>query len=322
MDRSLTGVLSLSVAFALAGCSGSQPPIATPGAMPQSHADAWRPGTGSWALPEASGDDLVYVTSLGKSVLMYSYPEGQLVGSITGLTGIYGECADNSGNIFVISQTTLYEYAHGGTTPIAEISIPASAVSCAIDATSGNVAIVTDNALYVYPGQQGPPSEYLDDSFENMASATYDDSGNLFLSGTSDPSRGFLLAELPTGAGALKTITTPISNSFGTAAVQWDGQYLAVATRPRDKGNGHLYQLGVSGSSAYIIHSYKLKHGKIGTFITIAFSLQGDVMALPIAPHTLGFWKYPQAGSPQQTIKVGIRNRYLNAPVFSTAPSH
>jgi hypothetical protein len=249
---------------------------------------------------------------------MYSYPQGQLVGSITGLTGAYGECADTSGNVFVISQTTLYEYAHGGTTPIASISIPASAVSCAVDPSSGDVAVVTDNALYVYPGQQGPPSQYLDDSFEDMASATYDSNGNLFLVGI-NASRSFLLAELPHGGGSLNTISTPISNPFGAAAVQWDGQYLAVATRPRGKGNGRLYQLEAAGSAAHIIRSSKLKHGKIGAFITVAFSLQGDVMVLPIAPHTLGFWKYRQAGSPQQTIKVGDRNQHLNAPVFSAA---
>jgi len=236
------------------------------------------------------------------------------------LTGVYGECADTSGDVFVISQTTLYEYAHGGTKPIASISIPASAVNCAVDPSSGDVAVVTDNALYVYPAQQGPPSQYLDGSFENMASATYDSNGDLFLVGI-NASRSFLLAELPDGGGSLTTISTPISNPFGTAAVQWDGQYLAVATRPRNKGNGRLYQLEASGSAAHIIHSSKLKHGKIGTFITIAFSLQRDVMVLPIAPHTLGFWKYPQSGSPQQTIKVGNRNQYLNAPVFSAAPS-
>jgi hypothetical protein len=44
----------------LAGCGGSQLPIAAPGAMPQSRAIAARADrSGSWMLPEAKGENLL-----------------------------------------------------------------------------------------------------------------------------------------------------------------------------------------------------------------------------------------------------------------------
>jgi hypothetical protein len=75
---------SISAAALLAGCGGSQPPIGSPGAMPQSpaiatHADR----SGSWMLPEARRDDLLYVDAGdGVGTYVFSYPEGKRVGEI------------------------------------------------------------------------------------------------------------------------------------------------------------------------------------------------------------------------------------------------
>jgi hypothetical protein len=51
---------SCAAAAILAGCGGSQPPIATPGAMPLSRAIATHADrAGSWMLPEAKSKDLL-----------------------------------------------------------------------------------------------------------------------------------------------------------------------------------------------------------------------------------------------------------------------
>ena len=69
----------------LAGCGGSQPPIGAPGAMPQSSAlqsqSAQRDRSGSWMLPEATSEDLLYVSDgFYGDVFVYSYRKHNYVG--------------------------------------------------------------------------------------------------------------------------------------------------------------------------------------------------------------------------------------------------
>jgi hypothetical protein len=64
--------LTISAAALFAGCGGSQPPIGALGAMPQSRAIATHADRGgSWMLPEAKSEDLLYVTGDGES---YVFP--------------------------------------------------------------------------------------------------------------------------------------------------------------------------------------------------------------------------------------------------------
>ena len=74
-------VLGVCAAVAmLAGCGGSQPPIGTPGAMPQTSALATHADRGtSWMLPDAKSKDLLYVGDI-YDVTVYSYPQGKLEG--------------------------------------------------------------------------------------------------------------------------------------------------------------------------------------------------------------------------------------------------
>ena len=71
----------------LAASGGSQPPIGALGAMPQSHAAATATHAkraGSWMLPEAKGDDLLYAAQWDGAVLVFSYPALKGVGELTG----------------------------------------------------------------------------------------------------------------------------------------------------------------------------------------------------------------------------------------------
>jgi hypothetical protein len=136
-------VLNCCVAAAiLAGCGGSQPPIGASGAMPQgsaiaAHADRSK----SWMLSEAKTDDLLYVTDAGKSnVLVFSYPQGKLVGTLAGsFSNPAGECVDAKGNVWITNPNYagsgfIVEYAHGDSTSITTLQEPgASPVGCSID---------------------------------------------------------------------------------------------------------------------------------------------------------------------------------------------
>jgi hypothetical protein len=79
---------TLGIAAAtFAGCGASQPPIGAPGAIPQQSAIAAHAERGkSWMLPEAKTEDLLYVSSNDQgAVYVYTYPEGKIVGTLSGL---------------------------------------------------------------------------------------------------------------------------------------------------------------------------------------------------------------------------------------------
>jgi len=86
--------------------------------MPQSATAAGDATRGrSWMLPEAKGDDLLYLVSNGdNATYVYSYPTAKLVGTLVG-GGQYA-CADKAGDVFIASEAGLTEYLHGGTKPI------------------------------------------------------------------------------------------------------------------------------------------------------------------------------------------------------------
>ena len=143
-------LLSCAGVAMLAGCGGSQPSIGAPGAMAQTSASAAQvERRGSWMLPEASGEDLLYVTDEdANSVFVYSYPSGQSVGTLT-FSHPVGECVNTSGDVFIAdAQSSVAEYAHGGTTQIGSLQLPDKyyppphAYNCAVDPRTGHVAVL------------------------------------------------------------------------------------------------------------------------------------------------------------------------------------
>jgi len=94
---------SCVVAAMLAGCGEPQPPIGAPGAVPQSRVVATHAAHGtSWMLPEAKGEDRLYVGSaIGAYVL--SYPGGQPQGQIDSVSEAVRLCSDWVGNGYILS---------------------------------------------------------------------------------------------------------------------------------------------------------------------------------------------------------------------------
>src|SRR5580700_9024350 len=124
----------------LAGCGGSQPLVGTPGAMPQTSAIATHAERGgSWMSPEATHDDLLYV-SLGATVNVYSWRTFQQVGTLTGFAVAEGMCVDKAQDIYIVDYQghSVKEFSHGGMTPIRGLGVPGGwPDACAIDPTTG-----------------------------------------------------------------------------------------------------------------------------------------------------------------------------------------
>ena len=175
--------LSTSAAAALlAGCGGTQP-ISPVGAA---QFTVGRRASGS-------ASELIYVVTK-PGVIMVSYPKGSIVGSIPWYSSPSYICSDpTNGNVLIPEGNTIYEYAHGATSPSGSVAMPAGyqeSQGCAVDPTTGNLAVSvygssskgSISAVAIYPPGQATPTVYSDKTVNFFSHPAYDYSGNLFVS--------------------------------------------------------------------------------------------------------------------------------------------
>jgi len=313
----------------LAGCGGSQSPIGVPGAMAQSRAIAQHAARGkSWMLPEANGEDLIYAPGgCGGETCVLSYPKGKVVGVISWvgspITGS-GACSDPSGNVFISNNNEMAEYAHGGTTPIATLSLPGNnAFGCSIDPATGNLAVVFSSRngdLAIFPHAQGTPITYS--SHLESFYCGYDNAGNLYVNGYSNGVRGF--SEMTSGSGTFNKLS--IDDSVGTPGqVQWDGSY--ITWQSIEENHPKISRLSISGSTATVVSTTTLSG--IGRRAMPTWIYGGKVV-VPYSDHGafatfIGIWPYPAGGAPTKRIRklkgYPKNQRSFLAATISVAPS-
>jgi hypothetical protein len=255
-------VLALSMTAALlTACGGSQSPLGLSGSQ-QNAMGTQR--NRAWMSPAAkTSKELLYVSSFNNGdINVYSYPKGTLVGQLTGFNGPVGMCVDANGDIFVPERFSgsVYEYAHGGTTPIATLDDGNESGTCSIDPTTGNLAvgdITSGFTVFPYSGSGafGSPEFYSNPggvSWNSINNVGYDDKGNLFFSGSAASIQ--TEGELPKGSsdGELLTISGLTIESNGE--VQWDGKYITFT----DRDTANTYEVAVSGSTGKVVSELQL----------------------------------------------------------------
>jgi hypothetical protein len=302
----------------MAGCGGSQPPIGAPGAMPQTSTIAAHAERGkSWMLSDTSNEDLLYASGRqlpGYGVEVLSYPKGSVVGQLT-FDGIpYGLCSDRSGDVFIPVSSSqyntnyIYEYAHGGTQPIATLADSGVPFGCTVDPTTGNLAVTNAFALgmgyppgnvAIYAGAQGIPTYYSDWEITIYGLCAYDDAGNLFVTSQRP---GQPIGELPEGSGSFENLNTNVGTYPGS--LQWNDGHLVVAAYDGYEGIQNVYQLKISGTDGTVVGKTTLQdwgrkyNGKY--LIFAQFWVEGTSIIGPsfLGSHGLrpSFWHYPKGG--------------------------
>jgi hypothetical protein len=302
----------------LASCGGSQPPIGATGAMPQSSAIAAHADRGeSWMLPEAGTEDLLYVAGgNGDDVPVYSYPKGQLLGTLTGFNLPEGACVDKTGDVFIADYVNqrIVEYKHGAKNPKQILAEPGEwPTGCAIDPTTGNLAVTNHQSpiygtgdVVIYAHAQGSPKSYTDPKIYYYYWCGYDSKGNLFVDGQAYNPSPFRFAELPKGSSTFTDITLPLK-MYWPGGVQWDGKYVAVGDQAyNSQPTGIIRQLKVTGSRATLEGTTVLN----GSQYVQQFWIQGGVVIAGNSGgsnyNELHFYNYPAGGDPTKTITKGI----------------
>ena len=327
--------LSIGAIALLAACGGSQPPVGSPGAMPQSRAIATQTErSGSWMLPEAKGDKLLYASDIRHNVVVaYTYPEGKQVGKLSGFPASPGGlCTDSLGNVFVTTQgngqsfssSYVYEYAHGGSAPISMLNDPGFAKGCAIDPVTGDLAVTNNYAgtgdpngnVAIYQSASGSPITYSDPNGGVLVWCTYDENGNLFANGN-------VLDELVAGSNGLNQVK--IRGIGDTGSIQWNrGRLIIAAEGPG--GPETLYKVKVERGVGKIEGTITLSsirdkraNGQVQYWIEGARVIGpgladgGNIL--------LQVWKFPQGGFPVRTIHPHNLIRTFQGVTVSVAPS-
>lgn len=315
--------LCVSLAAALlTGCGGFEGPVGPPGPMPQvlgsAAAGVGTDRGGSWMLPGAQTQDLLYVTDYS-SVTVYTYPQGKHMGTLTGFGSAVGECVDNRGDVFVTNQlpARIYEFAHGGTKRFATLKTHVGPVGCAIDPVTGDLAVAGFSGVPPGPGidifkrAKGKAIFYKAPLFYFTQFCGYDNKGDLFVDGPRDQDGDPALAELPKGSRSLVSIRLN-ATIYASGGVQWHNKYLAVGAHVPPRGSQStpvIYQFAISGTQGR----------KVGTTIlggpgynTFQFFISKGTVIVPnwyytsIEKYDVLFYKYPAGGSPTMILSKDI----------------
>jgi hypothetical protein len=290
----------------------------------------------SWIRPDAGKQWLIYASDADTGTVdIYNYrvKTGKLYGQITGFTFPYGQCVDPSGNVYIVDFSTalVWEFGHGGTTPIAVASDNYGApIGCAVDPTTGNVAVANftgsgGGGIDVFSGGLGgTQTSFTDSTLPYMWPPGYDSNGNLYVAGENASFTSPGLAELPHGGNSF-TALSGLSIGY-PASIQWDGSYLEVTDQKYQGGNTDaLYRVTVSGSAVSLVRTTHLTDtclsgtnyvSAIQPFIGGSNRRNNAVVAGNLyCQSVFDFWNYTNGGNPKRTLRSGI------APVASWGQS-
>ena len=238
---------------------------------------------------------MIYVSSYGSDVYVFT-TDGQLVQTLSGFYGIGDICSDSKGDVWVTDQVgatgTLYEYAHGGTSPIATLYDEySSPQACAVDPVSGDLAVAHfSNSVAIFKNAQGSAKNYSTGNNSDFNSISYDSRGNLYVAGYIG---GYKLAVswMPRRSSSFTDLTL-FPKIFPHEGLQWDGTHLAIATNSK-------------------ISQYRIRHkeGKrvgsasLGTCCLGHFAIAGSLLVTTDAGYDhVQLFKYPEGGNPTLTI--------------------
>ena len=216
----------------------------------------------------------------------------------------------------------IYEYAHGGSQPIAQLSEGKDAfpLGCSVDPVTGNLAVTNKLgggfavSVAIFAKASGSPTYFCTDKIFDLwpGFCGYDNAGNLYVDGQTfaNPSK---FAVLRKGAHALKEVT--VKQSFARAAqIQWDGAHITVEDAGR---NPKIFALKITGVTATVVGTTVLGEARVAGQSWIA----GQAVVVPFARTTssvskVGIWNLPAGGNPASFRKVGRR---LTAVTVSSA---
>jgi hypothetical protein len=326
----LAHLFAWTVAVTLVACTHSVPNALNNLAMGTFFRPIHIPETGmdSMAAGARRAKILLYVSDFGtKSVYVYNYKTGELLGQLTGFAAPSGQCVDAKGDLWVTDfggGAPVVEYQHGGAKPIRSLRTNGYTSGCSV-APNGDLAVGNSYSVNQYKigdveiwkRASGSPKTYRNTQCPVPSPPGYDDEGNLYVESSSPVGGHANVCELRANGRKLKSIS--VNEQIGGAgSVQWDGKYLT------------LTDTGYNGLSATAIYQVREVSGNLVVVGTTVLSDPCDSgftsvhqpfivgIANPPVNHTQGvavvgsnalcrgdvaFWPYTSGGNPTRTLR-------------------
>jgi len=305
MRSSLSALFAMPVMLAFVGCAipGGNSGYGTAPGDVQGFGAARQT---SWVLPGAAKQDLLYVADYAvNTVYVLNFPQGALVGELSGFDGPWAVCTDPGGNVWISNfvKQTLVKYEHGGSEPVKTLKDSrAYPVACSVDATTDRLAVANRYTNSTHPGNvvifnlaKDTATTYTSSNLYYYDAVGYDSSGNLFADGAAE-NGSFGFAELPAGATKFKPVSLDVQPTI-PVGIQWLGTSLALgAAGVNRKHDSTVLQVEVSNGHGTVSHTTSLAGYNVS-----AFFVEGSILVASEDPY-VEFFNYPAGGKATVTL--------------------
>ncbi|HEY1682807.1 MAG TPA: hypothetical protein VGF98_14270 [Candidatus Tumulicola sp.] len=270
----------------------------------------------------AASKTLLYISDVGTgTVQVFTYPKGTNVGTITGFGYPQGVCSDSSGNVYVADagSSQVFEYAHGGTAPIAVLPDPGEfPASCAVDPSTGNLAVSNllsstqfeIGSIAIYPAGSTTPTIYTDPDYAREYFLAYDNASNLYVDGVDSRTAAFRYAEMAPN-GTFTEIPIKGAKLTFPGGVQVVGKNVAVGDQDGALwGTPDVYTVSSSGKVVARSTLATSNGGRVGDLIEFTLTPANSPKQI-IAPDGIGAAAYVNAwpkGTYGSSISGGLVN--------------
>ena len=189
----------------------------------------------------------------------------------------------------------MFEYVHGGTSPIRTFVDTESPLACAVDEHSGNLAVANNTgSVSIYRRARGKPTVYS--APWPVWFVGYDNVGNLFAEGFQFD---VVIAELLAGSAEFTAFNLDVKIKMPAAGVQWFQDRLTV-------GRQNPYQYGCCGKiNRFTIDG--LSGEKVGTTKTrqmLDYFIDGTTVVASSGYNRVEIFGYPHAASYYKVINT------------------
>jgi hypothetical protein len=289
----------------------------------------------SWMLPQAkSVKELLYVSyspSGSGTVDVFDYRRQTLVGRLAGFAIPSGQCVDKKGDVWITDASgPVVEYAHGGLTPLKELSPGGSSAGCSV-APNGDLAVSNNEAntysdlgnVEIWKHAAGTPVIYQSNTCNAPLSPGYDIHGNLYVESSSWTGGNTSVCEIAAHAASNALQHISVSPAFqGVGGVQWDGRYLTLSSSSNDyPATTLIYRTEPSGLGLKMIGITVLNDSCstggntlyqpfiVGKTNTPVNREEGTAVVggnVRCADPTVDFWNYPGGGNPWKALITSL----------------
>ena len=273
----------------------------------------------SWLSPDVKrAPRLLFVSDAQTGdVYILTMPALALKGRLTGFSQPGGMCSNKLGEIWLanVQAGQMVLLSRIGR-KIRSLYPPKDPITCAIDPTTGNLAVVEYSYItnvsdvVIYANASGTPTTYTNPNISLYNFVGYDPNGDLFVDGYPFTS-GFVLGELPKNGNALRIISISGGTINYPGSLEWyaPGDYLGIG----DNGCGNLSTdcvrwTAISGSVGTILGETDLLNSSGGpTCPSYQQVLTPDATNIAGSDYTAGcgssptstyIWAYPAGGLP------------------------